>query len=61
MTPKKSNGRNAGHAAPAKTIIKYATDFIATCARYASGNGEFWFMFTVLLWFGVQRFAEVAR
>ena len=36
MTAAKSNGQTATNRLPAKALTKYATDFIATCARYAS-------------------------
>ena len=32
MAATKGNGRNAGHAAPAKTLTKRTIDFIALCA-----------------------------
>ena len=32
MAGTKGNGRNAGHAAPAKTLTKRTADFIALCA-----------------------------
>lgn len=32
MAATKGNGRNAGHAAPAKTLTKSTADFIALCA-----------------------------
>lgn len=43
----KGNGRNAGHAAPVKTLIKYAHDFIAYCARLTSI--DFAFLLTALV------------
>ena len=48
MDAAEGNGRNAGHAAPAKTHTNYATDFIAATARYASANTEFCIIFLVL-------------
>lgn len=48
MDATKGNGHNAGNAAPAKTLTKYATNFIATIAHYASIDSGFGWLFAVL-------------
>ena len=44
----KGNGPDAPHDRPAKTLTKYATDFIAATARYANVNGGFNILFLML-------------
>ena len=44
----KGDGLDAAHDQPVKTLTKYATDFIAAIARYASANTEFNILFLVL-------------
>ena len=41
MKPTKGNGRNAGHAAPAKTLTKHAPDFIANPCFLNIGGQSF--------------------
>lgn len=38
MDATSGDGRNAGHAAPAKTLTKRTTDFIARCMVVASND-----------------------
>ena len=48
MSAAHKNECRGGARQVVKTISKYATDFIAATARYASANPEFCFMFVVL-------------
>jgi len=48
MNPTKGNGPTAPHDRPAKTFTKFAADFIAAAARYATGNNRLSILFVVL-------------
>lgn len=43
------NGLTTPHSQPAKTLTKYATDFIARCTIIASANAGLYVAFAVVL------------
>ncbi|OQW86213.1 MAG: hypothetical protein BWK72_18330 [Rhodoferax ferrireducens] len=49
MSRASKNGLTAGNSQPVKTLSKYATEFIATCARMASADPGFYLLCVVLL------------
>lgn len=48
MDAPKGNGLDAANDQPAKTLTKYAADFIAGAARYATDNDGFNILFLVM-------------
>lgn len=49
INPTKGNGPNSHEVQPVKSLTKYATDFIATTARFASADNGCNLLFLVLV------------
>ena len=49
VNPTKGNGPNSHEVQPVKSLTKYAADFIAATARFASAHSGFNILFLVLV------------